>query len=159
MRPGGIPAQLVGAGLIPNGSAGAIASMYLDPVAPAPGVARKFVEAQLSNATVAQREAAVLLTSELVTNVVLNARTSLEVGVGCVAGSVLLAVADRDSSAETDPSGIGRLRGRGKVLVSSLADEHGTLRNARGNTVWLVLHEHGRATGAGALDFEAARST
>jgi hypothetical protein len=133
--------------------------MQLDPVAPAPGLARRFVEAQLVAATVAQREAAVLLTSELVTNVVLNARTSLEVGVGCVAGSVLLAVADRDTSAEIDPSGIGRLRGRGKVLISALADEHGTLRNARGNTVWLVLHEHGRATGAGALDLEAARNS
>ena len=155
---GGIPAQLVGAGVIPNGSASAIASMRLDPVPPAPGLARKFVEAQLALATVAQREAAVLLTSELVTNVVLNARTSLEIGVGCVAGSVLLAVADRDSSAETDPSGLGRLRGRGKTLVSTLVDEHGTLRNARGNTVWLVFHQHGRATGAGALDLEAARN-
>ena len=132
--------------------------MHLDPVPPAPGVARKFVENQLAQATVAQRDAAVLLTSELVTNVVLNSRTSLEVGVGCVAGSVLLAIADRDSAAQTDPSGIGRLHGRGKVLVSSLADDHGTLRNARGNTVWLIFHEHGRATGAGAIDVEVARN-
>jgi hypothetical protein len=134
--------------------------MQLDPVPPAPGVARKFVEGQLTTASAAQREAAVLLTSEIVTNAVLNARASLEIGVGCVAGSVLLAVADRDRGADVGAGagvGVGELRGRGKVLVTALADDHGSFRNQLGSTVWIVLHEHGRATSAGALETSAAR--
>ena len=155
VKAGGIAAQLVGAGLIPNGSAGAIASMKLDPVPPAPGLARKFIESELASTSVGQREAAVLLVSELVTNIVLNARTSLEIAVGSVAGSVLLAVADREPAADVDL--VGRLRGRGKVLVNALADEHGTLRTARGSTIWVVLHRHGRAAEAGALEMHAVR--
>jgi hypothetical protein len=131
--------------------------MQLDPVPPAPGLARRFVEAQLATATVAQREAAVLLASEIVTNAVLNTRTSVEIGVGRVAGTVLLAVADRDASGDVDLNNVGRLRGRGKILVTALADDHGTMRNPRGNTVWIVLHEHGRATAAGTIDLEASR--
>lgn len=157
MKPSSIPLQLVGAGLIPSGSANSIAAMQLDPVPPAPGLARKFVASHLVSVPVAQREAALLLTSEIVTSAVLDSGTSLEIGVGRIGGSVLLAVADRDPDVDVDPSSIGRLRGRGKILVTALADDHGTLRSSRGSTVWIVLHEHGRASAAGALDLEESR--
>jgi hypothetical protein len=124
--------------------------MQLDAVPLAPGLARRFVDEQLDGIPVTQRDAALLLTSELVTQVILHARTSLEVGVGRRAGDVVLAVADNDPEThETSPQ---RLRGRTKALVTALADEHGTLANPRSSTVWLVLRERGRATSAGALE-------
>jgi hypothetical protein len=84
--------QLVAAGLIPSGPSAGIAAMQLDPVPLAPGLARRFVDANLTEASASQREAALLLTSELVTSILLHARTSLDVGVGTVDGAVVLAV-------------------------------------------------------------------
>jgi len=158
MRPVGVSAQLVSAGLIPNASSGTISCMRLDAVPPAPGLARKFVEAQLAAATVAQREAAVLLASELVTNAVLGARSSLEVGVGVVEGRVIVAVNDPKRRAPDEGTIEGRsARSTGRVLISALADQHGAVQHECGRTVWAVLNEHGRAACAGAVSESAGR--
>lgn len=144
-------AQLTAAGLVPSGGGGhAVAAMQLDPVPLAPGLARQFVGEHLAGVPVSQRDAALLLTSELVTRVILHARTSLEVGVGRCAGDVVLAVSDHDP--ESDAGAPKQLRGRTKALVTALADDHGTLGGSTSRTVWLVLREHGRATSAGALE-------
>jgi hypothetical protein len=130
--------------------------MQLDPVPLAPGLARRFVNTQLRGVSALQRDAALLLTSELVTSVVLRSRTTLEIGVGRFAGDVVLAVSDHDPA--TTSAGQTTLRGRAKALVTALADEHGTLADQRCNTIWLVLREHGRATSAGALEASATRT-
>jgi hypothetical protein len=151
-----LAAQLTAAGLIPSGGGQALAAMQLDPVPLAPGLARRFVDSHLDGLPVSQRDAALLLTSELVTGVILHARTSLEVGVGRLAGDVVLAVSDHDP--QSADKIVNPLRGRTKALVTALADEHGTLAGVRSNTVWLVLRAHGRATGAGALEASSARN-
>ena len=149
-----LAAQLTAAGLIPSDCGQALAAMQLDAVPLAPGLARRFVDSHLDGVPVSQRDAALLLTSELVTRVILHARTSLEVGVGRLAGDVVLAVSDHDPQSEDNAA--KPLRGRTKALVTALADEHGTLAAPRSSTVWLVLREHGRATSAGVLEATSA---
>jgi hypothetical protein len=145
MNRDGIAAQLVGAGLVPAALGTAITSIQVDPVPLAPGLARRFVASHLDHVSVPQRDAAVLLISELVTAIILNASTTMEVGVGKVESDVVLAVRDRSLPTADPPPG---LHGRGKALVMALADDHGTLKDERFNTVWVVLREHGRAVGA-----------
>ena len=140
--------QLVAAGLIPSGPSAGISAMQLDPVPLAPGLARRFVDEHLPDASATQREAALLLTSELVTNILLHARTSLDVGVGTFDGAVVLAVCDHDPPDAEPSSG---LRGRTKALVNALADDHGTVAEPRCRTVWVVLRKQGRANSAGTL--------
>jgi hypothetical protein len=120
--------------------------MQLDPVPLAPGLARRFVTAHLEGASASQRDAALLLMSELVTSVVLHARMSLELGVVTRDSDIVLAVSDHD------PPNDDALRGRTKALVAALADEHGTLSEPRCRTVWVLLRDHGRATSAGAFE-------
>jgi hypothetical protein len=143
----GLAAQLAAVGVIPTASS-AISAMQLDPVPLAPGLARRFVGSHLEGVSMPQRDAALLLASELVTSVVLHARTSLEIAVGTRDGDVVLAVRDHDPGADDAVA----LRGRTKALVIALADEHGTMSEQRCQTVWLVLREHGRAATAGALE-------
>ena len=143
-----LSSQLVAAGLITSGSASGLAAMQLDPVPLAPGLARRFVDSNLARASASQREAALLLASELVTSIVLHARTSLEVGVGTVDDAVVLAVTDHDPEAETSGT---PLRGRSKALVSALADDHGTVSEPHCRTIWVLLRKQGRANSAGTL--------
>ncbi|MFL6241110.1 MAG: ATP-binding protein [Actinomycetes bacterium] len=148
--------QLSAAGVLPSGTPTSVVAMPLDPVPLAPGLARRFVNENLSRASAAQREAALLITSELVTSVLLHARTSLEVAVCNVAKDVILAVIDHDPGDEREAA--KGLRGRGKALVTALADDYGTVGQGRCRTVWVVLREHGRATCAGAVEATTLRS-
>jgi hypothetical protein len=142
--------QLMSAGLLQSGQTSGLAAMQLDPVPLAPGLARRFVNSQLEHVSVSQRDAALLLMSELVTGVILHARNSLELGVLTRDSDVVLAVSDHDP-----PSG-DTLRGRTKTIVSALADEHGTLNEPGCRTVWVVLRAHGRATSAGTIEAMSA---
>jgi hypothetical protein len=151
-----LSAQLAAAGVLPTGGSATLAVMQLDPVPLAPGLARRFVQANLSHVSSSQRDAALLLTSELVTGVVLHARTSLEIGVGTVEGDVVLAVTDHDLA---EPgAAVPSLRGRSKALVAALADEHGAVSEHRCRMFWAVLRVHGRASSAGTLEAATARS-
>ncbi len=147
--------QLSAAGLLPPGAGSSVSVTQLDPVPLAAGLARQFVAANLARSSSTQREAALLLASELVTNVLLHARTSLEVGVCSRAGDVVLAVTDHDPGEGS--AGARKLRGRSKDLVEALADDHGSLNEPRCQTVWVLLREHGRAMSAGTLDLTTAR--
>ena len=85
---------------------------------------------------------ALLLTSELVTNAILHARTPVQVGVLVDNDQVLICVGDRmEASAELVPSGHSRTRpgGRGLALVADLSSTWGTQSYAGGKTVWFVL--------------------
>ena len=149
-----LAAQMTAAGLLPSGCS--LSVTQLDPVPLAPGLARRFVDSNLGGASMMQREAALLLTSELVTTVLLHARTSLELGVFLQDGNVVLAVRDHDPA--EGESATKALRGRSKDLVVALADDHGTLAEPRRRTVWVLLRPHGRATTAGTLDLASARN-
>jgi anti-sigma regulatory factor (Ser/Thr protein kinase) len=119
-------------------------SRYLDvdPVPASVGLARGFVADVLSQLDHDTRDVALLLTSELVTNAVLHARTPVQVGVLVDNEQVLICVGDRlEASAELVPSGHSRTRpgGRGLALVADLASTWGTQSYSGGKTVWFVL--------------------
>ena len=101
---------------------------------------------------------AVLLTSELVTNAVLHARTVLAVSVAVADGVVEVGVSDADRrvprpgrTAPAEPSWSQRIsswlvgdpnlaeRGRGLLLVDQIADEWGVAQVAHGKQVWFRL--------------------
>ena len=119
-------------------------SRYLD-VNPEPasvGLARGFVADVLSQADDDTRDVALLLTSELVTNAILHARTPVQVGVLLDDERVLICVGDRmEASAELVPSGHSRTRpgGRGLALVADLSSTWGTQSYLGGKTMWFVL--------------------
>jgi anti-sigma regulatory factor (Ser/Thr protein kinase) len=114
----------------------------VDPVPPSVGLARGFVAEVLSQIDHDTRDVALLLTSELVTNAILHARTPVQVGVLVDNDQVLICVGDRmEASAELVPSGRSRTRhgGRGLALVADLASMWGTQGYVGGKTVWFVL--------------------
>jgi sigma-B regulation protein RsbU (phosphoserine phosphatase) len=109
----------------------------------APAAARRRVTAALVRA---QRldwlETAVLLTSELVTNVVLHAGTTVGIEISLNADGLTIAVSDENlgplrGPVSRDPQlGEG---GRGLALVDALAESWGTTHTRRHKTVWFTL--------------------
>src|SRR4051794_16419672 len=93
-----------------------------------------------------------LLTSELVTNAVLHARTALVVGVTRGSDRILVTVADGDADGTPyrRPPDDDRPSGRGIVLVAALAIEWGVFESEEGKTVWFTLPREAAAAGAGA---------
>lgn len=105
------------------------------------GAARRFVITALHRLGMdAHSELAELLTSEVVTNAVLHARTSIALEVTPVAAGVRVDVLDgspravrrRDYSEEATT-------GRGMSLVEALASSWGTDATAGGKKVWFEL--------------------
>ena len=112
----------------------------LPPQADSVGAARRFVDAAL--ARWGRREladVAALLTSELVTNAVLHARTDLDVVVGATGAGVQVEVHDRSPvlPVRRDYS-LAAGTGRGLVLVDELADDWGVEPGAT-KSVWFRL--------------------
>jgi anti-sigma regulatory factor (Ser/Thr protein kinase) len=85
-------------------------------------------------------DTAVLLTSELVTNVVVHARTPMRLHLDLTEHGIRVAVADDaprvPKARETHQ---GRLTGRGMNLVAALASEWGVEPCPTGKTVWFEL--------------------
>jgi anti-sigma regulatory factor (Ser/Thr protein kinase) len=86
-----------------------------------------------------------LLTSELVTNVVLHARTHVHVGIARDADNVLVVVQDFSDMttaqrADTTPESL-RESGRGMAIVASLADDFGWKRlpDRVGKIMWFAV--------------------
>jgi len=117
----------------------------------AAGMARRFV---LQHAGDSDADGALtLLTSELVTNGVLHARTHLRVGIVIGAELLLVTVADDDDSGSLviPPPDDGRPSGRGLLLVDAMASQWGVFRHQGGKTVWFTLPRTTlAATGGGA---------
>jgi anti-sigma regulatory factor (Ser/Thr protein kinase) len=90
------------------------------------------------------REAAELLVSELATNVVLHARTAMDVAVATQDDQVIVAVTD---GSDALPRGVGAARGaagppesgRGMFLLDQLATDWGVAPRAKGKTIWFVV--------------------
>jgi anti-sigma regulatory factor (Ser/Thr protein kinase) len=122
----------------------------LRPVPTAAGEARRFVRATASVLDDDRLYDLTVLTSELVTNAVLHARTALEVGVTVTDEVVLVCVGDAaDEHPMHQPQSDGRESGRGITLVRELADDWGVLPadTHAGKAVWFLFR---RPTGGAA---------
>ena len=87
-------------------------------------------------------EVAVLLTSELVTNVIVHARTPMRLSVDVEPAALRVAIADdvpRTPVQRKVDGGSPRLTGRGMHLVESLATHWGVEPSPHGKTVWFEL--------------------
>jgi two-component sensor histidine kinase len=99
---------------------------------------RFFVAERAPDISPELRDVLMLLTSELVTNAVIHARTALEVGITVTNRSVVVTVHDEDLG-PPEPDA-GREGGWGLGLVSSLAVESDMERHAGdGKTAWFRI--------------------
>jgi anti-sigma regulatory factor (Ser/Thr protein kinase) len=103
-------------------------------------------------------EPATLLTSELVTNAVLHARSAVEVTVRLTDGQLWVGVSDSNTGSPVRKRyGPDAGTGRGLLLVERIASAWGTELSASGKVVWfrLAADAEGAAMAALAADFEA----
>lgn len=117
-------------------------SRDLDPVPESARAARQLVLESLAEVGRTDlAEAAGLLVSELVTNAIVHARTSIVLDVAVGAGGLRVSVRDGSPNMPV-PRHYGRTAttGRGLELVELLADRHGTTGDGNGGkTVWFEL--------------------
>ena len=104
--------------------------------------ARAFVEAALRIWELDDLvEVVALLTSELVTNAVVHARTAFKVSACYEAPELLVEVTDGgDESLHPAPGDPYAEGGRGLLLVAALAARWGVTGHSGGKTVWFILH-------------------
>ncbi len=113
--------------------------LSLEPVPRSAGAARRFVSSHARELPEETRDA-LLLTSELVTNAVLHARTVMEVGIFVGRESVVVGVHDLDLATPLQEPYAAREGGWGEGLVAVLADFWSTTRHPEGGkTVWFRL--------------------
>ncbi len=107
------------------------------------GAARRFVSATLAAWGIeALEDAATLLASELVANVVLHAGTDLDVVLRRPTGRVRIEVHDRDHRLPTRKHySVTATTGRGLGLLEDLARTWGAELTSRGKVVWFELDE------------------
>src|SRR5947208_7854539 len=102
------------------------AHLALDPEPRASALARAFVKEAVPEEDEDLVSDVALLTSELVTNAVLHARTPLEIGVVHDDLRVLVAVGDRNlARPEQQPYNSERAGGRGLMILRNLSDAWG----------------------------------
>jgi two-component sensor histidine kinase len=112
--------------------------LHLDPVPRGVGEARAFIRDQAAAVPTAVVEVLVLLTSELVTNAVIHARTAIEVGITVTNHSLVVTVHDEDL--HRPPARAGREGGWGLGLVRELAEEYAMEEHAGdGKTAWFRI--------------------
>lgn len=117
--------------------------LELEPKPVAAREARRFVAEHVGDA--ADNGTLALLTSELVANGVLHARTHLHLGITAGDDHVLVTCADDDTSGTpaVPAPDHGRPSGRGLMLVNAMASEWGVLRSEGGKTVWFTVPRRG----------------
>jgi anti-sigma regulatory factor (Ser/Thr protein kinase) len=116
--------------------------VHLDPVPASVAIARAFVRDALPHLSPEQLDTVILLTSELVTNAILHARTPVCVGIVRDDERLMVAVDDRlpaDEGLQPRRWSHDRPGGRGLALVADLSDLWGTRTHSRGKSVWFVL--------------------
>jgi two-component sensor histidine kinase len=96
--------------------------LHLDPLPRFVAEARQFVLSHAPDLPPETRDNLVLLTSELVTNAVLHARTAIELGITIADDSVVVTVHDLDLARPEQAPYAGREGGWGLGLVSALAE-------------------------------------
>ena len=131
--------QLPDEALLPGDAVQSEHQLELDPIPKLVAVARDFVRQHTPALDEETHETVVLLTSELVTNVVIHARTVLQVGVSVTASSVIVTVHDLDVGNEELPG--NREGGRGWLLIEALAEASGMHQTPDdGKTAWFRVH-------------------
>jgi anti-sigma regulatory factor (Ser/Thr protein kinase) len=124
--------------------------LSLEPVPSAVGRARAFVRSCLDDIEPDDRDAAVLMTSEFVTNAVLHARTRVSLCLARGADYVMVAVADDvNDQPVPKPRSTTRLGGRGLALVAELAVDWGTVTTVEGKVMWFSIPRRVPARKAG----------
>ncbi len=114
--------------------------VHLPPLPRQVGAARAFVQEHAPPLSDDTREVLLLLTSELVTNAVLHARTEIELGITVADRSVLVTVHDQDLTRPEQRPYEGREGGWGLGLVTALASRSAmTHHEGEGKTAWFVL--------------------
>jgi anti-sigma regulatory factor (Ser/Thr protein kinase) len=125
--------------------------IHLSPLPTAVREARSFVRSVRSWLDDERLHDLVMLTSELVTNAVLHARTPLQVGMTVSDSVVLICVGDRSQREPDSPEASDRREnGRGIMLVRDLADEWGVLplAGSPGTAVWFSFRRRSDARAA-----------
>lgn len=131
-------------------------SFDLDPLPRLVAEARRFVTAHAPPLPEDTLDALLLLTSELVTNAVLHARTRIEVGLTIAAHSVLVTVHDLDLARGEQQPYEPREGGWGLGLVASLAEASALQTHpGGGKTAWFRVP---RGQSAAVDDAAAARA-
>ena len=125
----------------PDTSDNVLASIELDPEPRAAGAARHFVLDRLRGEVADDvAQTAVLLTSELVTNVVVHARTPMRLDVTVDGEGVRVAVVDdAPRTPAVRRAHESRLTGRGMNLVAALSKQWGVDPAPPGKKVWFEL--------------------
>ena len=132
--------RLLRKALPPDDVVESVDHVHLDPMPKVVGMARGFIREHLPPAPDDLVDTVLLLTSELVTNAVIHARTAIELGITVTSGSVLITVHDEDLG-RPSISQPGRDGGRGLELVKAMSDETDTERHpGDGKTVWFRLN-------------------
>lgn len=121
---------------------GIVATMTLSAEPTSAGEARRFVADVLREIVrPVDIEVLALLTSELVTNAVLHARTSVDLVVRRIRGRIQIEASDTGQQIPLVPdAGRDPERGRGTTIVAALAEEWGVIPTAGGKTVWFRYH-------------------
>lgn len=111
--------------------------VHLQPLPRLVGSARRFVRERLPELDADTVDAVLLMTSELVTNAVIHARTPLELGVTVSRDCVLVTVHDLDLARAGQQPISDRDGGRGLDLVQALSEQAAMERHAgEGKTAW-----------------------
>lgn len=114
--------------------------LQLDPLPRLVGQARDFVLEHAPDLPPATKDVLRLLTSELVTNAVLHARTRLEVGMTVTQRSVVVTVHDLDLTRSAQQPYPAREGGWGLGLVSALSEQYAMEVHVEGGkTAWFRL--------------------
>jgi anti-sigma regulatory factor (Ser/Thr protein kinase) len=116
-------------------------TLWLQPNTDAPGRARRWLAEWCAQWGCADLEDdAALLLSELVTNAVTHARTTITVSARFGAGALRVAVADRQpGDVRPRPAAPGADSGRGLAIVQALSEEWGVQALRGGKFVWFTL--------------------
>ncbi len=124
--------------------------LHLQPVPRLVGSARRFVRERLPELAEGTADGLLLMTSELVTNAVIHARTPIEVGVTVSREHVLVTVHDLDLARPAQQPYTDRDGGRGLGIVEALAEASAVERHeGDGKTAWFRVRRDGAGAGAG----------
>ncbi|HWG94087.1 MAG TPA: ATP-binding protein [Mycobacteriales bacterium] len=128
--------------------------LHLNPVPRLVGSARRFVRDRLPPALDEDvTDALLLMTSELVTNAVIHARTAIELGVTVSRESVLVTVHDQDLARPAQQPYSDRDGGRGLDLVRALSEQYAVERHEDdGKTVWFRVRRAGGGAALGVVE-------
>jgi anti-sigma regulatory factor (Ser/Thr protein kinase) len=120
--------------------------LHLQPVPRLVSAARRFVRERLPQLPDDLVDTLLLMTSELVTNAVIHARTPIELGVTVSRDNVLVTVHDQDLARPAQLPATDRDGGRGLDLVDALSERFAVDRHdGDGKTVWFRVPRHAGA--------------